>query len=357
MRYRFPLAILVLVALAPVPGNAHEETALGALSVLDDVSPDPPGVSFRVVHLTQPVLVATNKTDETLVILGEQGEPFLRILGGRVEMNVNSPLTYVSASPMGDDAIVPQNVDPEARPVWQPRDEANTWSWFDPRIRFRPGRTSWRVEARLGDKAIVITGSFENLADHGHFKTNLDAPKVDGLTVRLLEATIPAIYVENNTGELLEVKGRSGEPFLEIGPDGVRGNVNSPDYWLGATQTIRPVPDYADPDKPAKWETLSRIPLWSWLEFRARLPNDYQQRSELGGEPRTILNWVTPVTLGGESIDFTGSVRWIPPGTRTGAGPSGAGPEPSLAMLPFVIGGIVLLGVAFVLLGRRKTAV
>ena len=301
-------------ALTFIPSaTAHEETALYALSVIDRVSPESSGVSFRVMQLTQPVLVASNRTDRPLLILGSHGEPFLRLSEGRVDTNLNSPLSYESRDPSGH-AQAPPDLDVGAEPRWQTLERGSSWSWFDPRIRFEPGRDAWQVEARSGAQAIEITGSFEPLDGHGHFLTALeDPPVVPRLEIELLDGAIPALFVRNETGDELRVPGRQGEPFLRIGPKGVLGNLRSPDYYLGGSQTVRPVPRSADPNAPARWKRLSRVPIWTWLEFRARLPVRLTQRSLLGPTRRTVLRWTTPMDLGGRDLELKGLLEWVPP--------------------------------------------
>ncbi|MGH2730380.1 MAG: hypothetical protein ACRDJI_07185 [Actinomycetota bacterium] len=311
------LAAAVLLLGSLVPSSAHEESALFALTVLDDVRPDIAGLEIRVVQLTAPALLVTNGTTRPLVVDGQAGEPFLRIGGGLVEANVHSPTAYGSFDPTGDRPI-PTGLDPDAAPEWVTLREGNRWSWFDPRLRYAHSAgaaAEWSVDARLGSTSVAITGGFEPLDGHGHFITKLDGvtPEVVGLEVRLLQGSIPALYVRNDTKESLKVPGREGEPFLRIGPRGVFGNVRSPTYYLAGTQTVRRVPPRADPGADPSWKRLSEEPLWAWLEYRAQLPAASEQRAALGTVPRTILDWVTPATLGTAPLEIAGRVEWIPP--------------------------------------------
>ena len=298
--------------LAPTAAG-HEETALHALSVIDRVSPSVDGVSFRVAQLTQPVMIAKNTTDEPLVILGDRNEPFLRLHRGRIDTNVNSPLTDTSRDPSGS-AIAPPDIDPKGATIWRRIETGSSWSWFDPRIRRVPeGPERWTLRALAGRREIKIEGSFEPLDGHGHFTTELiDPPQVEGLEIKLMDGLVPALFVKNDTGDWLIVTGRHGEPFLQIGPGGVLGNSRSPDYYLGGTQTVRDVPSEADPSAPPRWRKLSDVPVWSWLEFRARLPVTAHERSRLGTEQHTVLTWTTPLQLGGSSLPLRGAVEWIP---------------------------------------------
>jgi hypothetical protein len=342
-------AVLATAALflcgAPI-ASAHEESALHALSVIDAVTPQIPGLSFRVIQITQPVLFARNHTGKTLIVFGDKGEPFLRLRRGRVETNLHSSLTYTSRDPMGPHGAAPTDLNPAGKPDWSLLSRRDSWSWFDPRIRFAgPDVHNWEVRAKLGQQEVVISGSFESLSGHGHFATQLEPlGEIPKLEIRLLDGLVPAIYVRNDTPKTLRVAGRHGEPFLEIGPRGVFANLRSPDYYLGGNQTVRNVPRSADPEARPQWERLSEVPIWSWLEFRARLPARAHERSTLGSERKVILKWVTPMVLGDERLPLRGAVEWIPPQVAASEAPDGnLGVWLSGAAALLIVGGAALL--------------
>ena len=308
------MAALTIVFAIPWLATAHEETAIYALAVIDEVSPEIPGLEARVAQLTAPVVIVSNRTDDALVIRGTEGEPFLRISGGRVEANLRSPTSYRSADPTGERPL-PSNLEPGGSPRWSLLARKSTWSWFDPRIEYRRGdRNGWTIPGTLGDERVTIAGNFEAISGHGHFRTELDAaPQRVGLDIRMFDGSVPGMFARNTTRRVLAVPGRQGEPFLEIGPDGVFGNARSPDFYVSGGQTVRKVPALADPDAPPEWTRLSAEPVWSWLEYRARLPAASQERAGLGATQRTVLSWTTPMTLGGEPLEVAGHVEWIPP--------------------------------------------
>ncbi|HYI44515.1 MAG TPA: hypothetical protein VE174_03515 [Actinomycetota bacterium] len=345
------LATAALFFSATPIASAHEESALHALSVIDAVTPQVPGLSFRVIQITQPVLFARNHTGRTLTVFGEKGEPFLRLRDGRVETNLHSSLTYTSRDPMGPHGAAPTDLNPAGKPDWSLLSRRDSWSWFDPRIRFAGSdQHTWEVRAKLGNQDVAITGSFESLTGHGHFATQLEPPRdVSNLEIRLLDGLVPAVYVRNDTRKTLRVSGRHGEPFLEIGPRGVFANLRSPDYYLGGNQTVRNVPRSADPEARPQWERLSEVPIWSWLEFRARLPAQAHQRSTLGSERKVILTWITPMVLGEERLPLKGSVVWNPPRRQSSEGERSSTTTVWLS----AIGGVLIV-VGAALLARRR---
>jgi hypothetical protein len=306
-------AALTTLLFAP-PTTAHEETALYALPVVHEVSPTVDGLEVNVAQLTAPTVIATNRTDEALVVEGVDGEPFLRIRRGKVEANLRSPTAYRASDATGDRPL-PKGLEPERSPRWTLLARKSTWSWFDPRIAYERGRhNAWSIPATIGGRPVTILGGFEAMEGHGHFRTELDsAPAGDGLEIRMFDGLVPGMLARNTGSKVLAIPGRQGEPFLEIGPKGVFGNERSPDFYISGGLTVRTVPSDADPTAPPSWVRLSGEPVWSWLEYRARLPASAQHRSTLGTSRHTVLSWRTPVTLGDRTMEVEGHVEWIPP--------------------------------------------
>lgn len=307
-----PAAIAgAMVVAISVPAVAHEEHALHALTVIDSVVPATEGVEVRVVHLDAPALVVRNHTDEVLTVVGQKGEPFLQIGPRGVRANAESPTTYVSTAPRRE--IVPPGVDASARPRWVVFSEGSSWTWFDPRLRYARERTSWEVPFTLSGRSITASGSFEPLEGHGHFVTEMTSPDVEGLELRLTQGPIPAVFVRNETDEVLSVAGDDGEPFLRIGPGGVSANVRSPTYYTSGATAILKVPGSADASARPRWRNVSPRPTWAWLERRAAVPAELYMRDRLGTERRSVLEWTTEYTLGREPLPVTGTVDWVPP--------------------------------------------
>lgn len=339
MRFRRLAAVAagVTVLASAIPSYAHEENALQALTVIQSVTPQVDGIEVRIVHMDSPALVITNETPEVVTVFGEKGEPFLQIGPDGVRANVESPTTYRSAAPRRD--VSPPDVDPQAKPEWSRFSEELSWTWFDPRLRFEPGTSSWQVPITIGDREGVIDGGYEALQGHGHFITKLEPPDVEGLDLRLTQGLIPAVFVRNDTGEILEVAGDAGEPFLEIGPDGVRANLRSPTYYTSGSTSILKVPAIADSAAAPRWSEVSSVPVWAWLERKAAVPAELYQRSELGNERRTVLEWTSDYVLGGEPLAVQGRVEWVPP--------AGGVPTPTDDGIPwYLTAGVTIAGIA-----------
>lgn len=350
---RFVAAVLgAALIFGPSTALAHEEHALHSLTVIERIYPVIEGVEIRVVHLDAPALVVTNETDDVITVLGDEGERFLQIGPNGVRANAESPTTYVSAAP--NRAVVPDGVKGSARPRWVKLSDESTRTWFDPRLRVEPDKVSWGVPLMLGGQTIVVEGGFESLHGHGHFVTTLEAPDVDGLELRLTQGAIPAVFVRNETTEELSVPGDSGEPFLRVGPKGVLANLRSPTYYTSGATSILEVPASADVDAPPRWKKVSEIPVWAWLERRAAVPAELYQRTELGAERRTVLEWKSRYRLGDEVIEVSGGVEWIPPRTA-GEGPAASGSVPWLLIVAGTLGGVIAVGVFWLRRPRPAT--
>lgn len=327
--------------------------------MLEQVAPQLRGLEVRVAQLTYPVLFVRNRTTRPMTVEGQDGEPFLRIGPRRVRLNVSSPTTYLSTDPTRTTMPAAAPSTPEVR--WKVVDRGRSWSWFDPRLR-DPTDETWQVNARVGKVRLTITGSFEELGRHGHFQTEIVSlnPEIGGLEMRLLDGRIPAVFVRNDTGGTLHVPGERGEPFLRIGPRGVFANSRSPEYYRAGALTVRPVPLDLDPRSQPSWERLSTEPLWSWLEYRARLPATAEQRVVLGDEPRTVLEWVTPMMLGDRPLRLEGRVRWIPPhvdGHRGQERPSPArSPLSTVLVVLLLVGAFAVIAAVSAMHHRRRSS-
>jgi hypothetical protein len=107
-----------------------------------------------------------------IVVLGYQGEPYLRVGPRGVFINASSPAAYLNCSRTG--CPVPASADAQAAPEWQPFSAGQTVLWHDHRIHWMgqqlppavaraPGAVHtefhWRVEMAQGSTPIVVTGA------------------------------------------------------------------------------------------------------------------------------------------------------------------------------------------------------
>jgi hypothetical protein len=307
--HRTGAVLCAALALAPVPAarvaRAHG-VGVPLVPHVDRLVPAVEGIDAEGVVAVAPMIRVRNRTSETLTILGEGGEPLARIGAGGAQINARSPTARRALAHLGHRPSAGSG-----EPRWVPAASEARLEWLDPRL--SAGATSWAIPARLGTRPIRIEGHSERPHAHGHFAASLERvrPATDALEVRVLDGPIPAIFVHNRTGLLLEVPGRRGEPFLRIGPEGVEANRRSPTYWAAEDRGSRPAPAEADEKAPPDWIRLSPHPTHAWLEYRAHLPSR-RPTTALGDRRLVVLRWTTPMSLGGAAVEIDGRVEWIP---------------------------------------------
>ena len=346
------LAVALLVGCLTAPAAAHEELALRSLTVLGSLPSALDGVDVRIVHLGAPAFAVDNPTDVPFKVYDDRGRPFLEIGPRGVRADVSSKTFYASVVPGSHDHLVPK----EARgPRWVTFSSEPRWTWFDPRLE-ADGAEEWVVPIRFGEVPETITGRFEPLDHHGHFVAELEASAPEGIDVRLVQGPVPVVYVRNDRAEVLEVLGSADEPFLRIGPRGVFANVMSPTYYSAGALTIKEIPSWADATATPRWERISEQPVWAWLEYRASVSPEMQQRDRLGSAPATVHRWTSPMTLAGEPLALEGEVRWVPP--ASGAPPADGRDGKALPRLPLLgLGGAIFVAGLFAFLRRPRTSI
>lgn len=350
-------ALLGSVLLGAGGARAHEG-GVRVRPVLDRLEPAGAPLTLKVEASVAP-LVTVTATGADVAVPGESGEPFLRLSAVGAEINLRSPTSYRSLDPLGGRPL-PAIADPGAEPEWKVVASGSAWSWFDPRLRPPPSTVggdgvigTWVLDLRAGGRDVRAEGHLERIDRHGHFRssiTRVEPALPRGAGLRLVDGVIPAWFARNDTDRVLEIAGLDGEPFLRIGPSGVEGNTRSPTYYLAGSRTIREVPSDADAKAAPQWTKLSPQPVWAWLEYRARLP-EQQRGYALGPRERVVLTWTTPATFAGRPVRIAGTVRWVPAGAPTARRDGGPG---GLRLVAYALGGLVAALLAVVLALRRR---
>jgi hypothetical protein len=164
--FGFAAALLASVAAAG-PAAAH---GLGGPEPTDEVvtvggiRPAAAGVRVRAIDLGSRIEL-TNRADATVVVLGYEGEPYLRIDRRGVWENRRSPATALNRSdtPTG---TVPARLDAAAPPVWDRVSATPMARWHDHRAHWM-GRGQvrdepWEIPVRIDGAAARITGTLDS---------------------------------------------------------------------------------------------------------------------------------------------------------------------------------------------------
>lgn len=178
-----PVVVAVAVFLTLLwaePAAAHSIGGIEATNYRTEItaiSPSVPGLTIRLRGLGRTVEVR-NRTQEDVIVLGYQDEPYLRVGPSGVFENRRSPSLFQDEVTADDpDALLqlPPDADPLAPPDWRRRSGGDTVSWSDnrvvwgeadpPAVRADPGRAQtvvsrWVVPLEKGPnrESIVVTG-------------------------------------------------------------------------------------------------------------------------------------------------------------------------------------------------------
>jgi hypothetical protein len=135
-------AALVLAAAAAIlpagPAAAHTVTGVNPTNYCSQILsvPNVPGLEVRLLDLGRRVELVNNSPTE-IVVLGYDGEPYLRIGPKGVYQNERSPATYVNkVAPAGSTTTLPPQADATATPSWTKISDGHSARWRDRRTRW-----------------------------------------------------------------------------------------------------------------------------------------------------------------------------------------------------------------------------
>lgn len=129
------LAVIACVGAWSAPALAQESSNENLVSELRELRPDSPGVELKVIERDR-FLQLDNKTDDEVVVIGYDKEPYLRFApDGKVDVNTRSPSKYVNEDRFGK-RPVPATADSSAAPEWEAVASNGSYRWFDHRIHY-----------------------------------------------------------------------------------------------------------------------------------------------------------------------------------------------------------------------------
>lgn len=125
----------VFALLAPVPAAYAHGGNPNYRSVIDEVTPDVPGVDFQVLSYDSYFQLEDQHGHE-VVIYGYEGEPYARILeDGTVQVNERSPALYLNENRYAE-VTVPPIANSKAPPKWKTFDHSGVFVWHDHRMHY-----------------------------------------------------------------------------------------------------------------------------------------------------------------------------------------------------------------------------
>lgn len=158
------LSVTATLAAAVVLGTAAPAGAHGVggpqptnyRTDLVGLRPPVPGVQVRTLDFGDRIELANTGAGPVLV-LGYEGEPYLRITRRGVWENERSPAVFLNRSAIPR-AAAPAGYDAQAPPRWRKRSDGNRWRWHDHRAHWMEERPPPAVRAEPGRAHVVIEG-------------------------------------------------------------------------------------------------------------------------------------------------------------------------------------------------------
>lgn len=162
MIHRFLAIAALTVALlvgAAAPASAHTVAGTGATNYRTTLRtrPDLPGLRVQVIEIGSRFEASYTGRGDVLV-LGYQGEPYLRIGERGVFENLRSPATYINRTRNGE--TPPDDADPSGEPVWRKTSDGRTARWHDHRAHFM-GNTNPPAVRAAPDKQHTIVADWK----------------------------------------------------------------------------------------------------------------------------------------------------------------------------------------------------
>ncbi|MBB4739235.1 hypothetical protein BJY16_002694 [Actinoplanes octamycinicus] len=162
--------------------------------------------------------------------------------------------------------------------------------------------------------AFAHGGEGANVTSYRTVVTGVSAP-MDGLTVRTVEGGA-RLELTNDTGRPIEILGYSGEPYLEVRPDGVHQNVSSPATWINQTLAgDTPVPATADVTAAPTWQRLSGGTTIRWHDQRAHWLGTARPPQAVADPDHThrLREWAVPLRDQTRVFEIRGTLDYEPP--------------------------------------------
>ncbi|HEV2890052.1 MAG TPA: hypothetical protein VGX28_06715 [Frankiaceae bacterium] len=345
-------AVALLVAAAPAPAHQGDPAIVARI---DAVEPPIEGVAVLVRAGAADQLLLVNSTADDVEVLGEDGEPFLRVGRDSVRADVSSEAWRRSAGPFGAAAPAP------AGATWVTVADHGSWGWFDHRLHpvdravtpdlrasKRPVRLAdWTVPLRHRGRTHVVKGHVEYRPVVGQFRSRVTT-RPDGVDVDVLDGRVPGLFVRWHGEGTLLVKGMEGEPFARFSRTGVEVNETSVTWRDDRALRDEPVA----PGTAARWVAQGPSPSLTWLDRRLAyapgVPPDGALRSD---EPTTVVEWDVPVVVAGREQAIAGETTWHPNAA------SGGGDGRRVAMLAAAAAAVAVAIAFAVARGRRRRRV
>jgi hypothetical protein len=162
MTARALVLALVLLVVGATPASAHGGSTTQATryrTQLDGLAPDVDGVAVRLVDRDTRIELDAGEHD--VVVLGYEGEPYLRVDGDGVFENRRSPSVYLNTSLTG--APPPPEADADAAPDWRRIGDGPVVRWHDHALHVPPGQRAGDRDVTRWERPLLVDGDAVSL--------------------------------------------------------------------------------------------------------------------------------------------------------------------------------------------------
>ena len=122
-------------------------------------------------------------------------------------------------------------------------------------------------------------------------------PAIDGIDVRMEHSLVIQLVAENRTATPLQVVAATGEPFLQIGPEGVLANTASESWFQFSHPDGGPLPDGFVAGGEPSWVKVATGTSWAWFDHRIH-PGEVEEED--------LFSWVVPFRYGDQTVEARG---------------------------------------------------
>jgi len=129
----------------------------------------------------------------------------------------------------------------------------------------------------------------------------------------------PQFVLENTTATELTVLSSVGDPLFRVGPEGVFGNIRSPEWYTSKTPNgAITIPERAAEKGTPVWLKVSRDPNWGWFDHRLHAVSLSPAQKAVTAPLEAFGTWTVPIQYGDALGSADGHFEYRPPlGTFT----------------------------------------
>lgn len=299
---RLALLMLTLIGISSASGwsQAHVNHEGGVSPTLSALPSALDGIQVQLTETLAPQLLVANPTSKSLIILGQDGQPFLRLSPQGTAANTRHPDWLKTYLPGGLPGRKPEA---GTTPLWKPVKSSPNWGWFDARLQPAGHKVGepWRIPVLLDGKASEITGSFQATLQDGYWQASWTRlPTLPaGVSLMLIPGQPYGLMLSNSSRQTVTVLGRQGEPFIRVSPQGTEAYLASPLWQETATQQALRRDSQGTTTSP--WIKLNSAQRHTWIEPRTRGRNGQTQP----------LRWEIHLQVGSQQLVAQGISRWV----------------------------------------------